>query len=90
MTGRTIRWHHYSDHRGRTISVKAVQNASGDWEEFWETHQLMAVDLSSRDEDDCQEQPSVVYRSASSGSRGPQYRGTISNLPKSHNRKDRR
>ena len=88
MTGRT-RWHHYSDHRGRTISVRATQDREGRWTEHWDIRQLMAVDLSSRDEDTSPE-PSVVYRTTSNGSQGPQHRGTISNLPKSHNRKDRR
>ena len=83
MTGRT-RWHRYADHLGPTISVRAVQNASGDWVEEWSFRQVMAVVLSR--ESDTSLEPSVVYRSASNNSRGPQPRSTAPNRPNSPNR----
>lgn len=64
MTGRKIRWNHYTDHMGGIISVRAVQDSSGKWREFWTTEQLMRVDL-SRDEPDTQEENPVVFRTVS-------------------------
>ena len=77
MTGRKIRWNHYTDRMGRTISVRAVRTPSGSWKEYWTSEQLMTADFSrdhDQDEEDTQEENLLVYRSASDGSGGFQSR----------------
>lgn len=63
MTQPKTRYRTYQDHRGNSVRVRQTQDREGRWVEHWSVAQLMQVDLSN--EPDPQEQPPVVFRTAS-------------------------